>query len=586
MQTIQSKIFIAFSIVIMSAIVIVTIAAYYNSSITLEKNAITYISDSIRHADDNLQIMLEDIDKINTVVAVNKDRVSSKLISPYEEPTYQWFQEKKSVEDFLTSLIAYKSYISRISIIGINGKIYQSGEPMVRISVMQEPWVAKVLSENKRHFLFNASSNGSVMLARPLYMDGMSVGFVFIDFNPDIIRKLYDIQPLSDSFIALMDPGGKVIYHSEETAVTNNLLTEAYLTDMLESFKQNENKNTRIKQINGETYLAVDFTSAYTGWTTIGMIPQKTLLHDAYLFRQQLAVIAIGVLLAVLVASIFVSNRITKNLTNLRNTMKLVSVGKLTAKPDIKSTDEVGQLSEMFTSMMFNLQELMEETRMSERKKREAEYKALQSQINPHFIYNTLNTIKYLAHLQHVPNIEEISGSLVELLRSLADYSKEMITIKEELDYVKQYINIQKYRVLEPFTVNYDVDEEIMDCMLPKLLLQPLIENSFIHGLALLDKPGVISVKIYSDSEGIKLEVTDNGPGVSSTDTINSIIQDNHSDKISMGIGLSNVNDRIKMAFGDKYGITVFSQPGFMTTVGILIPAAKEDSHAVEGFTG
>lgn len=579
MRSIQAKIFTAFSILMLIVIILVTLGAYSNSSNTIKNNAIDYISASLRHADENLQIMLEDVDKISTVVAVNRDKVADVVASPNEAPDYAWFEEKKELEEFLASLIAYKPYISRIAVIGLNGKTFQAGYPLVRSATINQPWTRQVLSENKRHLLFHATSDGAITIARPLYAASGTVGLVMIDFNSDIIRKIYQIQPLKESLIALVDSDGEIIYHSESALAKQNMKDTRFDKLFTDIDWTVEYEKATIDDIR---YLVVHFRSAFTDWITIGMIPQDTLFQEAYLVRNQLIAMAGIVIFAVLLVSVFVSNQITKNLKRLRNTMKLVSAGHLSAKPHIDTKDEVGQLSDMFTTMMKNLQRLMDEIRSSEKRKREAEYKALQSQISPHFLYNTLNTIKYLAGLQHVRNIEEVSGSLVELLRNSVDHNRESVTIREELDYVKQYMTIQKYRYMETLSVVYDVEEETLACMTPKLILQPIVENSLIHGFARMDKPGLISIRVFREDSKIKLQVTDNGAGMTPEEIERCLREtDDEPDSSSKGIGLNNVNQRIHMAFGAPYGLSVISEPGIFTTVEITIPEWRGDSHAV-----
>jgi two-component system sensor histidine kinase YesM len=576
MRTIQSKIFIVFTTVIIIVIILVTLSAYYNSSLTIKRNAINYIQNSIQHADENLQIMLEEIENISTVVAVNHEIVAAKLVGPNDDPTLESFIEKKEIDNYLASLIAYKPYISRIAVIGVNGKTFYAGGHLISKAIIDKPWVKQVLSDKRRHLVYNENGEGTLTVARSLHINGKPVGVVMIDFNSEITQKIYEIQPLSDSIITLLDRNGVFIYHSDKALIQKDI-RDTYLSTFYEEMTRTIDQQTY--DFNGTTYLVVSFKSTYTEWVTIGMIPLETLLYDVYVIRNQMVVIAIVILLAVLVISIFVSNQITKNLKRLHNSMKLVSSGILTAKPNIKSKDEVGELSDMFTLMMGNLQNLMEGIRNSERQKREAEYKALQAQISPHFLYNTLNTIKYLARLQHAYNIEEISGSLVDLLRSAVDQRTEMITVEDELNYVKQYMNIQKYRYLEAMSVVYDAEEEILNCIIPRLILQPIVENAIIHGFARINKPGLISVKIFKDDDVIRMEVTDNGIGLTRLE-IDKIQQGLDFPKNSTGIGLKNVNERIKLAFGEMFGVTIFSEPELFTTVEIIIPEIRRGQHA------
>jgi two-component system, sensor histidine kinase YesM len=232
-----------------------------------------------------------------------------------------------------------------------------------------------------------------------------------------------------------------------------------------------------------------------------------------------------------------------------------------------------------FTKMMSEINSLMDDIKRQEKIKREDELKILQTQINPHFIYNTLNTIRYLSELQNVKNIKEITTSFIELLRVTIGNSERFITIQKEIDYVQSYINIQKYKYLDKFNVVYQVEDKILQCKTLKMTLQPIVENALIHGIDLADREGFISIKVYSENEVIKFIITDNGVGMTE-EQITKVLKFSSNENKSRfnGIGISNVNERIKMFFGNQYGLNIFSQPGECTTVEIIIPMIREEN--------
>ncbi|MBU5673789.1 cache domain-containing sensor histidine kinase [Paenibacillus brevis] len=575
MRTIQGKMFMSFSIMICLGIIPISYSTYQNTSSVIEENATTFISDSIRRADENLRSTMEEADQVAKVI-VTRDMVAQSLLSDTAAPTYEWFQEKKLVEDYIASMAAYKSYIERISIIGYNGKLMQNGFSRIHQMKLQNLLENRELQDNRRHVLFDGSTENSMLLVRPLMAGGRSIGLCVIEFHPDFMARVFNIQPLKGILIGVVDNRGKVIYHSGSNDSENHDLFSLLENRSVESGTEPAG---RLKKIDGKTFLTVEIASDLTGWTTIGMVPTKELLREVKQIRKHFILITLLVLLAVHIISILLSKQITKNLKRLHNTMKRVRGGQLKARPHIDTEDEVGQLSAMFSSMMTHVQELMEETEERGRQKREAEYRALQSQINPHFLYNTLNTINYLAKLQQVPNIAEISASLVELMRFAVDQKRDVIPIREELELLKRYLSIQRYRFTDQIVVSIDAEEQIMDCLVPKFVLQPIVENALLHGFGLSqEREGRVTVKCYcrTDSE-ISIDVTDNGTGMTE-ERIEAILRPEFepSERDRTGVGIRNVKDRIRLTFGEDYGLSIYSVPEMMTTVELRLPQTKK----------
>ena len=583
MRTIQGKMFMAFSIMICLAIIPISYSTYRNASSVIEENATTYMSDSIRRADEKLRSTMEEADQIAKVI-VTRDTVAQGLLSDTAAPSYGWFQEKKLVEEYIASLATYKTYIQRISVVGYNGKLFQNGAARISQTKLQELLGRGGLQENRRHVLIDSDANNSMLLVRPVLAGGRSIGLCVIEFQTDFISRVFDIQPLSGILVGVVDDQGRIIYHSGPDERGKPDLS-AVMKDI--SRGTGPGPEDRLRTVDGETYLTVQFESDLTGWTTIGMVPTIELLREVEQIRKQLILIAVLVLLAVHIISIVLSRQITKNLKRLHNTMKRVRGGQLKARPRIDTDDEVGQLSAMFSSMMTHVQELMEETEERGRQKREAEYRALQSQINPHFLYNTLNTMNYLAKLQQVPNIAEISAALVELMRFAADQNRDLIPIREELELLKRYLSIQRYRFMDRIAVSIDAEEQTIDCLIPKFVLQPIVENALLHGFgASAEREGTVTIKCYCKDSDIVIDITDSGSGMSA-EQIEAVLKTASEPQAQpgTGIGIRNVNDRIRLTFGEPYGLSIVSVPGIMTTVELRLPQYKEkggEAHALE----
>ncbi|MBB6634655.1 sensor histidine kinase [Cohnella thailandensis] len=569
----QGKIFIAFGLAALLSIVSVTSIIYMNMRETIKDNAVTSVLDSIRQADESANIMLQEIDRLNTVVVTNKYAVIDTILSPSEEISYEWFQEQKLITGFLSGLIDYKPYITRIAVVGLNGKVFFSGGPWLDRTFLETPMMDYMLNNGSRHAYFKPQGSAdAITVGREIRYDREAIGVVMVDLNYDFIKKTYGVKPTEDSLLYVLDEQNGFVYQTEPTS------TGAPGQETLVKLKHQfaGQGDAAEKTIGGRSYIVVSRQSAYTGWTTLALIPTDSLLSESARIRNLMIEVSVVVFIVVLFVSLQMSSRTTIHIRRLKSMMSRVKEGNLDfPRTEIKSKDEIGELNQVFIGMVEELKSLMEDIRMSEREKREAELTALQAQIRPHFLYNSLNTIKYLAKLNGVPNIEEASGALIELMRGVLGNSNEFLTVREELDYVFSYVAIEKYKFLAPIRVETQVeDESLLECRVLKLMLQPLVENAIIHGVGPSEQGGVVLIRVYEEQEILKIEVTDNGQGMTKERMEILLGQPGTEEKPSRfsGMGVSNVHERIHRMYGDPYGVKLYSEPGLYTKAEIWFP--------------
>lgn len=578
-RSIKAKIFLTFTCVVLLSISVITLSTYFNFSRTIEKNAVIYVSDAIRHANENFDMIFQDIDKISTAIAINANQLLSAVPGKDISVTYEGFLEAKNSEMFLSTLMANKPYISRIAVIGFDGKIFQTGGPKLFNSILNTPWFEQARNESDvKQIWIDVTEQGSIAYSRVLRLNNIPIGLLLIDFNKTFIEKVYSIKPVEGSQLFVSDSFGNLIVRSKSEDQNDSAINSAvHVLQQLNHIPTVNDQSISYPMVEADRqkYLGVHFRSSVTGWTTFGLIPYDSLMHEAIAIRNNIIKMVSIVFLLVFIVSIVISNQITVNLKRLSHTMQKVRQGHLDARPRIRSKDEIGGLSEVFDLMMTRIHELMEESKNREQEKRKAELAALQSQIKPHFIYNTLGTIKNLARIHHVRNIEELIGSFIDLLRITVGHTRETITIRQELDYLNSYIQIQKYKYLDRVIVKFQVEEDLLELRTLKLLLQPILENSMIHGMGDSNKNLLITIRIYKEPHGIKFEITDNGAGISA-EMIESILYPSaENNRKSGGMGLQNVNARLKGTFGNEYGLSIVSEPGMYTTVEFLIPAKE-----------
>lgn len=568
--SIQGKIFVAFSLVTLLGIAAVTSIVYLYMRETVKNNAITSVVDSIRQADESLNVRLEEIGRLNTVVATNKT-VLNTLQSATVEPSYEWFQEQKQIEEFLSAVIAYKPYISRASVIGLNGKVFFVGSPWLDKSILQSTVIDYLLQNGSGHAYFHhTGSSDSIVTGRELRYNRQVIGLVMFDLNYEFIKKTYDVKPTSDSMLYVLDEKNEFIYQPGTSEVNQETIIQ------LNQQLGGSGKSVE-RIIDQKSYLVISRKSENTGWSTLALVPMKSLLSETVRIRNVLAEVAIIVFVIIVIGTLQVSSRMTRNIRRLRSMMMHVMDGNMTLPPvEIHSKDEIGQLYQVFKSMVEELRRLLEGIVTTEREKREAELAVLQAQIRPHFLYNTLNTVKYLAKLNGVPNIVEVSESLIELLRGVLGNSNEVLSLQEELQYVRSYVTIEKYKYVEPIHLTIEIEnDELLQCHVLKLMLQPIVENAIIHGITSSEHEGIVLIRVYKDEDHdeLRIEVRDNGKGMSKEqmDALFEVKNGQTSTRFS-GMGVRNVHERIVRQYGEPYGVSVQSEPGAYTQVQIRFP--------------
>lgn len=274
--------------------------------------------------------------------------------------------------------------------------------------------------------------------------------------------------------------------------------------------------------------------------------------------------------------TIFILNSITKPIRKLCSVTEQIAEGDFSVKAKVDSQDEIAHLAESVNDMSENLEVMVSKIKEDERKMRHAELRLLQEQINPHFLYNTLDTIVWLIEGNAPEKAVNMVVSLSEFFRLVLSKGKEFITIKEEELHIKSYLEIQQVRYRDILEYEIDIDQEIYPYKILKLTLQPLVENSLYHGIKYKRAKGKIIVRGKLEQDNIVLTVSDNGVGMEA-DALKRLQEEilRPCKETSQGFGLANVNERIRMNFGMEYGMTISSVPGEGTDIKIVIPAQR-----------
>ena len=314
--------------------------------------------------------------------------------------------------------------------------------------------------------------------------------------------------------------------------------------------------------------------SQYTGWETIGVFPESESLQVIKYTRYYSLIVSIIALIIAGVLVIIFTKSIIKPIFKLKKLMKKAQEGDLTVSFNTKYNDEIGELGNSFNTMVKEINNLINLVQIEEKNKRIAEMNVLQAQIKPHFIYNTLDTIRWMAEEHNEKDIVEIIEAFTNLLRISLSKGREIISVKEELNHMQSYLTIQKIRYEDKLDYEIQFEEKILNYKLIKLILQPLVENAIYHGIK--EKRGKGKILITGEIEGDLLcfTVKDNGKGIEEEllNKINKMLVNSNEKENEIGYGIFNVNERIRLTYGEKYGLIYKSTYGKGTIVQVRHP--------------
>ncbi|GAA3406825.1 sensor histidine kinase [Paenibacillus hodogayensis] len=423
---------------------------------------------------------------------------------------------------------------------------------------------------NRSDFIVQPAGRGGIGWIGPLYNPGDFVVVGYIKIMMDLPRMLDEIrtdQSLSD--VTLWDTAtDEVLFESGRRAPSDSRGSTLFLADK-EPYVRSEE----------DVWLSQrPLTVPGQAWMTYLEAPNTDILSLRATLRNTVLVF-FSILLAVSLISSFVFSKLfSRPLRLLRKLMKRAESGDLKAYWTSGGLREIDELGGSYNQMLNRLEETIKQAKQEESLKKEAEIEALQYQLNPHFLYNTLNTIKWVAKIHKTPQISDAVSALVRLLQASLGKKGDFLVLKEEIGLIRDYMSIQSFRYGDTVRMELDIDPLAALCLVPKMILQPLVENALIHGLENSAKEGEITIKAWLDRDMLLCEVRDNGKGMepslaaSETQTPGAKAKERMS-----GIGLSNIRDKIRLYYGPAYGMQLFSKPNEGTTVRLTMPIHRTE---------
>ena len=398
-------------------------------------------------------------------------------------------------------------------------------------------------------------------------------GVLLVDMNFSGIEQICKDVSFSDGqgYLYLIDRNGEIIYHPRQQLIYAGLLEEnnqaaaAYSDGTYTEVFRSQRRQVTVK------------TVGYTGWKLVGVAPTES-LRDNYsqLLLFALFVVSLSIFLLVFV-NLRLSEWITAPMKKLDLAVRQLEKGAETADFDVDGPYEVEHLSHSVQSMVSTMRHLMEDVIQQEEEKRRSELDVLQSQINPHFLYNTLDSVVWMTENGRTQEAVVMLTALARFFRISLSKGSNIIPIGDELEHARNYLTIQKMRYKNKFSVDISAEPGIEKLYTIKLIVQPILENAIYHGMEYADGDGEIHIRAFREGENAVIEVEDNGPGMSD-ETVQQLLKPGRCSKTKgSGIGLRNVHQRIRLTFGAAYGLSIRSEPDNGTVVRICLPALEEE---------
>lgn len=378
----------------------------------------------------------------------------------------------------------------------------------------------------------------------------------------------------SADYCYLLDRDGAVLFHPHEKKLQSGL-AEDWTTGQLP-----QRQGCETVAHGGADWLLCTRSIGYTGWQVVSVSSiDAAMQQNAGIYQGIWAILCIvGLILIGL--DIVLIHQITRPVLQLSRVMILFGLGKLDVRAPEQGIGEIRGLAVRFNDMARKTRELMDSVVKTEQEKRTAERKMLQSQITPHFLYNTLDSIIWMIQNGQYEGAGKMVSSLAKFFRISLSQGKDIIPLGKELEHAVSYLSIQNIRFQDKFTFEVHADPALMEYLCPKLTIQPLLENAVYHGMEGMYDDGEISIRIYEKENRICIDVSDNGEGMTQEQIEYILHHQVVSGKRGSGIGVHNVDERIKLFFGSSYGVALLSSPDEGTTARITIPKVRDDGEA------
>jgi two-component system sensor histidine kinase YesM len=592
--SIQAKLLLSILLVLSATIIASGVLFYVTSASTIERRTLSLTSNTVGQMTKNVDLYVAEIERLSQTMF--GDAIVQRVLRASDLAARER-RRPQDVDDItyrMLTLTASWTSIQGMYIFANDGYLFyiaRGALPRRGYPIADEPWFDRMRQQTAPAVLLwpTGAETTVVQDSRQVFshirllkdnLTGKKLGYLKIDLD---IAVMHDLLGLSETTarsaqVLLLADDGHVIYDNA------GMLTGQRLDDL--RLVNVERAQGRL-QWREHPYLYAAQRSEHTRWTTWVLIPVGSIAVEAQQTGVVVLLLCLGAVLLIGGILYVVTKRVTRPLRLMAQTMVRVEQGDLGLRvPITPARDEVGRLSRVFNTMLDSLERLVTQVYEARLREKDAQLLALQTQINPHFLFNTLNSMRALSRKQHADGVAVMAESLAELFRySMSNWS-ELVPLREELAHVANYVTIQHARFGERFQFDCAVPAELLGTLVVKLSLQPLVENAITHGLDRRREGLRIVVQACPQGATLQIAVTDNGYGIDAPtlarleESLARPVAAAELPTADVGIGLVNIDRRIKLLFGEQYGVVIQVAHNAGTTVALRLPYQRADALA------
>ena len=533
----------------------------------LQKKEQNYMESKVQEINDQLNQTVTTIER--NMVSIFTNSYISNTVSQ-NLSLVDSYAQIATVESILKSISNYSAEGVSYTLIDSKNQVYTNSSTLNLLESFYGPLCSSVkeTASNEIYFTvrysYTTDNEKTITLARPWYINGILSAVLIVDIPPSLLEEIIRMDSVSQYLVVIANTDYEILY------VNDDQYMETLPSHAAELFDENLQQIT----IDGTSYEKASQSAFLAYCNTSILMPSSLIFQDSIRLHWQMLFILLLVVLQTILFSSFISRTLSKEIITLRDSLKqLLLPHTKFQKPD-KHKDEIKEIEYGMLCMEQELKKLIQQNIDNERKKRQLELKVLQQQMNPHMIYNTLNTIIHLAQLQGVRNIEDVALAMSHMLKLLAKTDGDFFTIRQELQFIQNYITLKKYNTFQDYQLILDAEKDLLDQPILKLLLQPFVENSVKYAFQKLTDPAEIFISIHEENSHIHIEIKDNGTGIPAhiLSALSANTEPTSAPEEFISTGIRNCAKRLVLQYGNDHSFRLQSDGATYTKIILSYP--------------
>lgn len=568
---IRYKLVSVFLLLALVPVMVIGYLSFSKSKALLREKTSRYTLDILDEISKNIELKLHAVEQISKIIFVNND--VQKLLNDSNkgfENEFLQVNATREIRKFLSKTIETNDDIDSVYLISNSGIVFSV--ILSTNTFKLTPHIANQADPGEGKSVWCSTDVQAKTLPLVRVVTDLEkfkkIGYLVINIKEKSLSEIYSKTALKkNTELYIINNDGSIVSHENKIMLGQKQSTD-YLDKILNSNNQNEFFETEIDKRN---YYVAFHPISGTTFEIVSIVPAIEYEKEIIALRNAIMAIAFICWFFSVIVSFYMSASISRPIRKLYSMMNKVGKGDFNVSSTYKSKDEIGVLNLHFNNMVKQINMLINEVYHEQLEKQKAELKSLKMQINPHFLYNTLESINWLARANGAYDVSKMVKALGDLMRTSIG-GEDFINLEDEVRNVNNYITIQKYRYGDKLAVDFKIDPLVLHVKVPKLIIQPLVENSIIYGIEKMNDNGYILIESYIEENKVIISVIDNGQGIK-PDQLDSILkEENRNSNSRTQIGLINIHRRIKLYYGQEYGMTIQSKYGEGTTASIHIP--------------